>query len=337
MGRKEFLERVRRIPRKKDSEILAQIGVEKVEKVIEKTDENAIKTATSAVYDFYQNATKKLSDEEKGKFINEFTNLLLKSKNVDKNEEVAADFLNTMLKEDEVPNEYVIDSAKELPDSTLTIITEEDKIPISDRKELIRSMGNEDMRNEQFDKLKREEEKRRKKVLQKERKMLQKIYNECDKETTDNDLVLQIHNILENIKHLSLEEVNQTKAKIIAKKIAYNYKRFEYSNLKLLLQAMPAKEMMDAGIINLVEEETIKISNGKEEFDKTEDLKIRLAREIQEDYAKYNEESELEKIRQMLNGFPKGERIEMIESIKKMVQSKQKNIKDEIESQGDER
>ena len=39
----------------------------------------------------------------------------------------------------------------------------------------------------------------------------------------------------------------------------------------------------------------------------------------------------------MLNGFPKGERIEMIESIKKMVQSKQKNIKDEIESQGDER
>ena len=46
-----------------------KIGVEKVEEVIEQTDENAIKTATSAVYDFYQNATKKLSDEEKGKFI----------------------------------------------------------------------------------------------------------------------------------------------------------------------------------------------------------------------------------------------------------------------------
>ena len=33
MGRKEFLERVRRIPKKKDSETLAKIGVEKVEEV----------------------------------------------------------------------------------------------------------------------------------------------------------------------------------------------------------------------------------------------------------------------------------------------------------------
>lgn len=337
MGRKEFLERVRRIPKKKDSETLAQIGVEKVEEVIEQTDENAIKTATSAVYDFYQNATKKLSDEEKGKFINEFTNLLLKSKTVDKNEEVAADFLNTMLKEDEVPNEYVIDSAKELPDSTLTILTEEDKIPISDRKKLIRSMGNEEIRNEQFNKLKREEDKRKKKILQKERKMLQKIYNECDNETTDNDLVAQIEGTMKNIRNLSEEEINQSKVRIIAKKISQNYSRFGYSNLKLLSQSMSAREMMNAGIINLVEEEFIKISNGKEKFDKTEDLKMRLIREIQEDYAKYNEESELEKIRQMLKGFPKGERIEMIESIKKMVRSKQKNIKDEIESQGDER
>lgn len=337
MGRKEFLERVRRIPRKKDSETLAQIGVEKVEEVIEQTDENAIKTATSAVYDFYQNATKKLSDEEKGEFINEFTNLLLKSKNVDKNEEVAADFLNTMLKEDEVPNKYVIDSAKELPDSRLTMLTEENGIPIDDRKQLVSAMGNEDMRNEQFDKLKMEEDKRRKKVLQKERKMLQKIYNECEEETTDSDLVVRIDNTLNNIKYLSEQEINKSKAEIIAKKIAQNYKRFGYSNLKFLSQAMSAREMMNAGIINLVEEETTKISNGKEEFDKTEDLKMRLIREVQEDYAKYNEESELEKIRQMLNGFPKGERIEMIESIKKMVQSKQKSIKDGIKSQGDER
>ena len=69
------------------------------------------------------------------------------------------------------------------------------------------------------------------------------------------------------------------------------------------------------------------------------DMEYEKSRDLVKNFinAKYNEESELEKIRQMLNGFPKGERIEMIESIKKMVQSKQKNIKDEIESQGDER
>lgn len=337
MGRKEFLERVRRIPKKKDSETLAKIGVEKVEEVIEQTDENAIKTATSAVYDFYQNATKKLSDEEKGKFINEFTNLLLKSKTVDKNEEVAADFLNTMLKEDEVPNEYVIDSAKELPDSTLTMITEEDEIPIDDRKQLVSAMDNESIRKEQLEKLKSEEEKRKKRALQKERKMLQKIYNECDKETTDSDLVLKIDDALNNIKHLSEQEINKSKAKIIAKKIAQNYKRFGYSNLKFLSQAMSVREMMNAGIINLVEEETTKISNGKEEFDKTIDLEKRLAKEIQEDYAKYDEENELEKIKEMLNKFPREERIEIIESIKKMIQAKGKSAKNEIRSQGEER
>ena len=337
MGRKEFIERVKRIPRKKDSETLAQIGVEKVEEVVEQTDDDIVKTATDEVYRFYQNATKRLSDEEKGEFVNEFTNLLLKSKNVDKNEEVAADFLNTMLKEDEVPNEYVLDSAKELPDSTLTILTEEDEIPISDRKELIRSIGNETIRNEQLDKIKREEEKRKKKVLQKERKMVQKIYNECDRETTDNEVVSQIDKTMKNIRNLSEEEINKIKARIIAKKISQNYNRFGYSNLKLLSQAMSIREMIDAGIINLVKEETTKNSNEKEEFDKTEDLKMRLTKEIQKDYAKYNEESELEKIRQMLNGFPKGERIEMIESIKKMLQNKVKSIRDETLNQGEER
>lgn len=326
MQRKEFVSRIKKSV-KKDSETLAKKGVEKVEKVVGKTEENVVKIATDAVYQFYKNTTKGLSAEEKGEFLNEFTNLLLQSKDVEKNEEVAVEFINTMLKKDEVPTEYVLDSAKELSDTTLTQLTEEDELPIDDRRKLIRSMDNETIKTQQLEKLRNDEEKRLKKTLQKERKILQRIYNECSKDTTDNELVLQIDRAMKNIKHLSKKEIDNIKIRIIAKKIAQNYFRFGSVKLKILSEIMSARNMINLGIINLTEEESIKLNNGKEgQFSYKGDLERRLNKEIQEDYFKYDEENELRIIKEMLNKFPKEEKIDMIEYIKEIVQNKAKQI-----------
>lgn len=87
---------------------------------------------------------------------------ILNSDNIEHNEEVAIGVINNMLKEKEVPNKYVIDSAKELDDSTLTKLNEENEIPINDRRELIKAIDDDEKRKEQLEKLKKEEEKRKK-------------------------------------------------------------------------------------------------------------------------------------------------------------------------------
>ena len=186
---------------------------------------------------------------------------------------------------------------------TLTKLNEEDEIPISERRELIKAIDDDEKRKEQLEKLKKEEEKRKKKIIQKERKILQKVYSECGKETPDNELVMKVETAISKTPHLSSVK------------------------LKLLSEIMSAKEMKQIGIIDLVEEESIKLSNGKEkEFNEKRDLERRLNKEIQEEYAKYNEKDEMEKVINMLKAFPKEDRIKIIEEIKDFVSNKTKQL-----------
>ena len=303
--RQEFAKRLK-ILGKKDGEAIVQRGVEKAERIIEETEDDEIKTALNVLNEYIINHIKKLPAQEQ------------------KN---AIGVINNMLKEKEVPNKYVIDSAKELDDSTLTKLNEENEIPINDRRELIKAIDDDEKRKEQLEKLKKEEEKRKKKIIQKERKVLQKVYNESGKETPDNELVMKIETAISKTPHLSKEEIEQMKAKILAKQIAYNYKMFGSVKLKLLSEIMSAKEMKQTGIIDLVEEESIKLSNDKEkEFKEKSDLERRLNKEIQEEYAKYNEKDEMEKVINMLKAFPKEDRIKIIEEIKDFVSNKAKQI-----------
>ena len=64
----------------------------------------------------------------------------------------------------------------------------------------------------------------------------------------------------------------------------------------------------------------------EKEFKEKSDLERRLNKEIQEEYAKYNEKDEMEKVINMLKGFPKEERIKIIEEIKDFVSNKAKQI-----------
>ena len=138
---------------------------------------------------------------------------------------------------------------------------------------------------------------------------------------------MKIETAISKTPHLSKEEIEQMKAKILAKQIAYNYKMFGSVKLKLLSEIMSAKEMKQTGIIDLVEEESIKLNNGKEkEFEEKRDLERRLNKEIQEEYAKYNEKDEMEKVTNMLNSFPKEDRIKIIEEIKDFVSHKAEKL-----------
>lgn len=324
--RQEFAKRLK-ILGKKDGEAIVQRGVEKAERIIEETEDDEIKTALNVLNEYIINHIKKLPAQEQKKAIDELIDKILNSDNIEHNEEIAIGVINNMLKEKEVPNKYVIDSAKELDDSTLTKLNEEDEIPISERRELIKAIDDDEKRKEQLEKLKKEEEKRKKKIIQKERKILQKVYSECGKETPDNELVMKVETAISKTPHLSKEEMEQMKAKILAKQIAYNYKMFGSVKLKLLSEIMSAKEMKQIGIIDLVEEESIKLSNGKEkEFNEKRDLERRLNKEIQEEYAKYNEKDEMEKVINMLKAFPKEDRIKIIEEIKDFVSNKTKQL-----------
>ena len=64
----------------------------------------------------------------------------------------------------------------------------------------------------------------------------------------------------------------------------------------------------------------------EKEFKEKSDLERRLNKEIQEEYAKYNEKDEMEKVINMLKAFPKEDRIKIIEEIKDFVSNKAKQI-----------
>lgn len=159
--RQEFAKRLK-ILGKKDGEAIVQRGVEKAERIIEETEDDEIKTALNVLNEYIINHIKKLPAQEQKKAIDELIDKILNSDNIEHNEEVAIGVINNMLKEKEVPNKYVIDSAKELDDSTLTKLNEENEIPINDRRELIKAIDDDEKRKEQLEKLKKEEEKRKK-------------------------------------------------------------------------------------------------------------------------------------------------------------------------------
>ena len=118
------------------------------EKIIEETEDDEIKTALNVLNEYIINHIKKLPAQEQKKAIDELIDKILNSDNIEHNEEVAIGVINNMLKEKEVPNKYVIDSAKELDDSTLTKLNEENEIPINDRRELIKAIDDDEKRKE---------------------------------------------------------------------------------------------------------------------------------------------------------------------------------------------
>lgn len=308
---------------KKDPLVLAEKGVEQVQETIENAEEDAVvKDAIKVAIETFENLTVGMSPKQKGEFLQGYANSMIKKEEIPN--DVSAGYISSMLEGKDIPNEYILRSAKDLPDSELSQLTQNTSIPIDDRKELLGSIEDEKVKQKQQKQIKQEE----KRIIEmKKRRVidsLEKIYNKCDKIPRDSDVSDQIYNILytvngtltENARYLTKEEIEREKAKIVAKRIAHNMNRFGHTQLHYLSQILSAKDMKRLGVISMAINEYCNIEEKKEGFYK-EELAVAIdemeSETVEEDG--YNEKQEFEKIRYKLLQLSPEERKNTIEQM----------------------
>lgn len=300
-----FIDKIKYMLRTKNQETLLQEGIDHVQKSIEKADdEEAVKKGAEAAYKYFEDSTRNMTKEQKGEFVQEYANLLVKRKGIPY--DVAVEYINAMIKEDEIANEYILDPARDLPDSKITKLTQKPNIPIDDRKELIDLIEDEKIRQEQEKKLEQEE----KRIIDMKKRraidVLTKIYNTCNNEENDYELSEKINEALmsENAKYLSDEEIEEIKAKIVAKRIAYNMNRFAGTPLSYLSRILSVKDMKRLGIVNMATEEYEKIEEKNREFDK-ETLLKNIEKIGKEDKAREEKDTEKDEFQRIKYGLLK--------------------------------
>ena len=112
MGINEFVRRLRFAFSNADIEQLAEQGAEKVKRNVQEakeSDEDIEKVAEMA-YEQYQELTKNMTKEEKGKFAEKYANFLVVKKGIPF--DIAYNYIIMMTGEQEVDNKYVIEPAK---------------------------------------------------------------------------------------------------------------------------------------------------------------------------------------------------------------------------------
>lgn len=330
---------------KKDPIALAKKGIEQVQETIENAEEDTVvEDALKAANEAFENLTVRMSPEQKGKFVQKFANSMIKKEEIPN--EVPAEYISTMINKKDIPNKYVIETAKDLPDSKLSKLTQKTSIPIGARKELIDSIEDEEIKQQQQEQL--EEEKKRIIEMKKRRAIdsLEKIYITCGELQKDSDVSDRIYNALytangtltENARYLSKEEIESEKAKIVAKRIAYNMNRFGYTQLNYLSQILSAKDMRRLGVISKAIHEYSQIDEKNRKFDQEElaaDITRLESKEIEK--GGYNEKEEFEKIRDKLSQLSPEERKNAIKKINDYISvkiSEQNNTKPNFEDNG---
>lgn len=336
---------INKIFQRKDPVALAQKGIEQVQETIENAEEDTVvEDALKAANEAFKNLTVRMSPEQKGKFVEKFANSMIKKEEIPN--EVPAEYISTMIKKEDIPNKYVIEPAKDLPDSKLSKLTQKKSIPIDDRKELIDSIEDEKIKQEQQKQIEQEE----KRIIEmKKRRVidsLEKIYITCGELQRDSDVSDRIYSILytangtltENAKYLSKEEIEREEAKIIAKRIAHNMNRFGYTRLQYLCKTLSAKDMKRLEVIPMAIEEYSKIEEKSKKFNK-EQLTADITRMESKDIEKssYNEREEFEKIIYRLFQLSPEERKDAIKKINDYISGKigeKNNAKPNFEDNG---
>lgn len=322
---KEILNRT-----KKDPVALAQKGIEQVQETIENAEEDTVvENALKAANEAFENLTVRMSPEQKGKFVQKFANSMIKTEDIPN--DVPAEYISTMIKKADIPNKYVIETAKDLPDSKKSQLTQKTSIPIDDRKELLGSIEDKEIKQQQKEKLEQEE----KRIIEmKKRRVidsLEKIYTTCGELQRDSDVSDRIYSILytangtltENARYLSKEEIESEKAKIVAKRIAYNMNSFGSTQLNYLSQILSAKDMRRLGVIPKAIHEYSQIDEKGRKFNQKE-LTASITRLESKEIKKggYNEKEEFEKIRYKLLQLSPEERKDAIKKINDYVSGK---------------
>ena len=113
-------------------------------------------------------------------------------------------------------------------------------------------------------------------------KQLETIYDICDKDTRDEDVVRKIDKLKivdEN------ESIRKLKKKIIAKRMAINCNKYGRTKIMLYRNYLTAEEMIETDFVERVKEEYEKIEDKKREFNK-ESLKADILKESAENIIK---------------------------------------------------
>lgn len=339
---------INKIFQRKDPVALAQKGIEQVQEVIEyaeqdKTD-NVVDDTVKVAIEATEKLTIKMSEEQKGIFAQEVAKFLVQKPEIPN--DVPTEYIGTMMKNEDIPNKYIIKPAKALPDSKLSKITQKTSIPIDDRKELLGSIEDKKIKQQQQEQLEQEE----KRIIEmKKRRVidsLERIYEKCEEIPSDSDISDQIYNILytdnrtltENARYLSKEEIEKEKAKIIAKRIAYNMNRFGYTRLQYLSKTLSAKDMKRLEVISMAIDEYSKIEEKNRKFNEEQlvaDIAGMESKDIEENV--YNEKQEFEKIIYKLLQLSPEERKDIIKKINNYVSrkiSEKNNAKPNFEDNG---
>lgn len=328
MGIHEIIKRLKFAFSNADLEQLAEQGAEEVKKNVQEakeSDEDIEKVAEMA-YEQYQELTKNMTKEEKGKFAEKYANFLVVKKGIPF--DIAYNYIIMMTEEKEVDNKYVIEPAKKLPDAKVSKLISEDeaKLSLEDKIELAKGgIQNQDLKDEKLEEI---EEKKREKQKREEiinLKSLEELYKQCDENMGDWRLVEELNRKLEKIRFVT-PKIEEMKKKIVAKKIALNYARNGTSTVYILANVIPAIEMGRDNMPELArrEYETLEKNsnlknNNMKRFNEQE-LRDNILAEVEsEAEKKFNETEAFTELESMLKILPVEERKKQIEGLKNII------------------
>ena len=160
-----------------------------------------------------------------------------------------------------------VDAVKEvdLASEAITEIIQEAPVSPVTAQKLVEQIPDEEIQKEQQAEIERKlKEEEIKKLQEKEEEILSKlnkIYNLCEN-INDSKLVDEINGIEMSTK---TEEINESLKKIIAKKVALDYMKFGGPKLPTMMKVMPATEMLEMNLPDMVEKEYQKVKTVYEE------------------------------------------------------------------------
>lgn len=328
MGINEFVRRLRFAFSNADIEQLAEQGAEKVKRNVQEakeSDEDIEKVAEMA-YEQYQELTKNMTKEEKGKFAEKYANFLVVKKGIPF--DVAYNYIIMMTGEQEVDNKYVIEPAKKLPDAKVSALISGDgaQLSLEDKIELAKGgIQNPDLKDEKLEEIEEEKREKQRKEEIKNLSILEELYRQCDENMGDWRLVEELNRRLKGIKIVT-PKIEEMKRKIVAKKIALNYAKNGTSMVYILANVIPAIEMGKDNMPELAkrEYETLQ-KDSKLKMDimrkfNEQELRDNILSEVEsEAEKKFNETEAFTELESMLKILPVEERKKQIEGLKNII------------------
>lgn len=230
--------------------------------------------------------------------------------------DVAEDILRKVMESEKTSTQEGIKVAEVIPDKAIVNVAGE--VSAEQGAKIVEAIVDEDIKD-----------KAEKMILTQK---LDDIYNNVE-QMNDAEVVGQMSKI-----ELSSKEIEKKKQKIIAKKIASNYKTHGSTLLSHIIMSIPASKMKMIDMEDLVEEEYNKLEISKEDkqYDK-QDFSKKLIDEALKEPQKMEEAEmkEFDLIRVMMSNLDPEDRKKILKRTRsQIIDSKKRNVYDKLEESG---